>query len=528
MLTPQLIEAMNKATGNNIPLSPDAAPSRADQVRTIGKTAEPVAKPLQFASPSSFDKTVVSAAKGIVSPVATMVARPVQAVAELAGADADTVDKDTSKITHGLVAPVPRNAGDVEKDVGRGIETVGLGAAGAAPVAAGAALGAGHSLEEGNDLLSGQTAFQTALGGAGGKLLDLVGTPLFNAAGKAVGKITPPFLKDLSSQGSKAIQDFAAAHDILPDFASNAIKKGVSGAEDLAEKPFDAVHNAAQTLGDNYEKSSALKTATADRDGVIDLLKQNEETMTPTMKKEAIAGGRQTVKTNKIGGTEVDYAPTKEIERAADILRDPRVLRDPVTSEDPPNVVYAKTNSAIAQKGAQAEKFLEDNAVKVTNKEDFDMFKKLRDDADKTSTDTEMNAYDEQVKLFNKQLQGRGGYNTANYYKALKDWESNIADKLPRGKEALLDPTGVASAKIRAAADIRQAVRDLISSKHPEFQPKMYDLSSLYEAKDNALFNASKTKSKSFFEKHPTATKVGAAAVGGATLGELGRKAIGI
>ncbi len=40
-LTPQMIQAMNQASGNNVPLNPNAPPSRADQIRAIGKSATP-------------------------------------------------------------------------------------------------------------------------------------------------------------------------------------------------------------------------------------------------------------------------------------------------------------------------------------------------------------------------------------------------------------------------------------------------------------------------------------------------------
>ncbi len=151
--------------------------------------------------------------KGLFSAPATIVARPVQAVAEgVFGADADAVDKFSSDISGGLIAPVPKNFGDVQKDVGRAAQTVALGTG--APIAGGALFGAGASLEAGNDLLSAQTAFDAALGGAGGKVIDLVGKPFINAAGKVVGVITPQIIKDVAAGGAKAIGAFAARHEI--------------------------------------------------------------------------------------------------------------------------------------------------------------------------------------------------------------------------------------------------------------------------------------------------------------------------
>ncbi len=161
--------------------------------------------------------------KSLLSPVATMIARPFQAGAELLGASSQSVDATTKKLTGGLVAPVPQNAADVKKDVGRGIQTVALGAGPESMALSGAGFGLGGSLEQGNDLFSVQTALQTALGAGAGKILGLVGKPLFNVAGKVVGSVTPAFLKDLVSQGNKAIIDFAAQHEILPQFGKDII-----------------------------------------------------------------------------------------------------------------------------------------------------------------------------------------------------------------------------------------------------------------------------------------------------------------
>lgn len=158
--------------------------------------------------------------KSLIKAPLTMIARPIQAVAELAGASPESVNTATKKIAGDFVAPVPQNFSDVGKDIGRGAETVALGLG---PVSGGALFGAGNSLEQGNNLLSTQTAFETVLGAAGGKVLDLVGKPLLNAAGKVVGKITPDVLKTVVSKGTQSIKDFAENHSILPDNISKSI-----------------------------------------------------------------------------------------------------------------------------------------------------------------------------------------------------------------------------------------------------------------------------------------------------------------
>ncbi len=128
----------------------------------------------------------------------------------------------------GVIAEAPTGAAGVYKDVGRALQTVALGTG--APIAGGALFGLGTSVEQGNDLLSTQTLFDTALGAAGGKVLDLVGKPLLNAAGKVVGVITPKILKDTAAKGAGAIQKFANENELLGGVAakpSAALAKGL-------------------------------------------------------------------------------------------------------------------------------------------------------------------------------------------------------------------------------------------------------------------------------------------------------------
>lgn len=217
--------------------------------------------PGPFSQPQSLSDSLwnglVGVGKSIASPVATMVARPVQAVAELAGAPDAAVNDISSKLSGGLIAPTPQNVGDLKKDIGRAGETVALELG---PVAGGAAFGAGNSLEQGNNLFSPTTAVQTITGAVGGKLLDFVGTPIFNAVGKVAGKITPQFLKDVASKGASAITDFAAAHNILPEQVSHVINAAADTANTVANKPFDVAGDAASAVA----SKARAKVATGD------------------------------------------------------------------------------------------------------------------------------------------------------------------------------------------------------------------------------------------------------------------------
>lgn len=269
--------------------------------------------------------------------------------------------------------------------------------------------------------------------------------------------------------------------------ATGGIIGGVAGGIAGAKK--------AKALGD-VSNSKELKA-----------LQSTEKTMTKLQKEAAVDEGRY--EATKLGGKKI--LPSDTETRAAAILKG-KLKSNPVE-----NVSVIKKE--IATRGREAEKFLEDNVQKISADEQSTIFSTFRDKAEKSMTETELKAYDEQMKLFLKQIPGRGGYDTSTFYKGLKDYESNVASKLARGKEALLDPTGIASAKINAASDIRKVVRDMIAGKHPEFSEKMFDLASLYDVKDTVLTKAVKLSGNvitRFAKKHPYVT--------GAVVGEGGRK----
>ncbi len=196
--------------------------------------------------PFNLGNAVGDFAKGLVSAPATMIARPLQAVAELAGVSDQAVNDFSKNQLGGLVAPTPQNYNDVKKDVGRGAQTVAFGLG---PVAGGATFGAGSSLEQGNNLFSVPTAFETVLGAGGGKVLELVGKPLLDATGKAIGVITPEVLQQVASKGAKAVAEFAA-NKILPDALSKPINALVQTPEHVLETSYN---KAKEKVARSYE-----------------------------------------------------------------------------------------------------------------------------------------------------------------------------------------------------------------------------------------------------------------------------------
>lgn len=167
-------------------------------------------------------KTAVDIGRAIVSPVATMVARPIQLGANLAGVPTENIDKFT---LGGLIAPTPKNYEDVTKDIGRGIQTAltgGLGGvasgafkgAGLARTAGlgaieGAGFGLGASMEQGNDILSPETAKQVALGGGIGAIAPVV----LSGIGKTVSKKATPVVE----QAIETPIESTVAKTIIPD-----------------------------------------------------------------------------------------------------------------------------------------------------------------------------------------------------------------------------------------------------------------------------------------------------------------------
>lgn len=207
--------------------------------------------------------------KGIVSAPATLIARPIQLGAELLGASDQSVNDFTQKYGGGIVAPTPQNTSDVVKDVGRGVQTVALGAG--APLASGAAFGFGSALEnKGSDALTTGSGAQntltsTLLGLGLGKALDLVGKPLLDAAGKVIGTITPKTLQDVASKGAGAVTDFMAQHELLGGVAKPLSEKITAGGESFDKgvgKLFTGTGNAVKgAVQSQYPGATAANAA---------------------------------------------------------------------------------------------------------------------------------------------------------------------------------------------------------------------------------------------------------------------------
>lgn len=316
-------------------------------------------------------------------------------------------------------------------------------------------------------------------------------------------------VKDISSAGAQNAGPVGAAMTASADSA--AAKNGTpafsQGFNDLNQattpsNPTQQMGAMMTSIGEGMiptgaatdaVKSSGLLSKIGDMTGINDWLAKRAtskainavastaDTMTKGERETAIAGGRQ-----QAGFLSNSFVPSQTESRAGEILTG-KVSGNPI--KDVPIV-----QGEIASRGKEAETFLEANAKPITNQEDFNAFAKQREVSSTYLTPTAEKAYDEQMNVFQKVLKGYvkdGGYNTSNYYQALKEFESNVTQNLPKGKEALLDEGG--SARLQAAKDVRHVVRDMIGQKNPEFKDKMFDLTSLYDARDNVITKAEKS-----------------------------------
>jgi len=177
----------------------------------------------------------ISLVKGVVEPVATMVARPIQLGAQLLGASDEEVNRFTKEKFGDWIAPTPQNTQDLYKDVGRGVQTaltggigstlksaVGVAATkGVAPAIGGlakvgalegAGFGLGVSMEQGNDILSKETAQNVALGAGIGVVAPVafkgLGRLMKGKAGRALEDAAIKEAENLKLQKEYNLQHF--------------------------------------------------------------------------------------------------------------------------------------------------------------------------------------------------------------------------------------------------------------------------------------------------------------------------------
>lgn len=253
------------AAASAAPLQAPAMPGGGQQYAPAGSPLQP---PVQPTNPFGVDSAyasdgsqgggakggIVSGAgnfiKGLVSTPATIVARPFQLAAELAGATPKQVD---SFNLGDLIAPTPKNTGDVVKDVGRGLETVSYGVGGGAAAKgveglvkgsliqgtkdaalqgtkAGAIAGLGSEFEQNGANSSFNGALTNTLGGAA---IGGVTGGLIPAAGAIAKNVIPGLARGTAGLAGRAVQGAenatarAAVVSAAPKAEANAMRSGI-------------------------------------------------------------------------------------------------------------------------------------------------------------------------------------------------------------------------------------------------------------------------------------------------------------
>lgn len=151
--------------------------------------------------------------RGIVSPVATLLARPVEAVGALAGADINKMNAYTQQAFKGYVAPIDATPSGVVKDIGRGLQTVAMGTVpgigNAANIIGGGAIGgAGIALENGGTDTTGKSlAINTLLGAGTGALLHGAGKVIPKLSKKGVPQVLDETLNTSDNVATNQIEE---------------------------------------------------------------------------------------------------------------------------------------------------------------------------------------------------------------------------------------------------------------------------------------------------------------------------------
>ena len=338
--------------------------------------------------------------------------------------------------------------------------------------------------------------------------LGLSGVIKLAKSGKISSEIATTIIKAATSKwGQKVAQVIAdSLYGIVPE-AGKQISEGEFNPAQLALSGAETAVGGQVVRGLGKVVGSIGKPI-KDKQKVLDYLKSGQDTMTKT---ERLANESRVEYSTLKGKT---FKPSEQDARAADLLTG-NITGNPVKDKD-------VVKDAIKTVGQEAELYLAKNKKPVTADEQSNILDTLTKKWEKQYTSSEIKTAKEQIKLFQKQLVGRGGYTTENFYKALKDYETNVVEGMPRGKQALLDPTS--AIKLQSASDLRKAIRDMIGSKHPDFKSKMEDLVSLYDVKETLLRKLEQLPTGNIVNRALKSTpgKLIGAGLGGAALTGIG------
>ena len=279
-------EKLKQKSAQTTAPTPTASVSAFDALKTK-ETATPVSGETE-----KKDGVIKTLVKDIIRPVATLGARPIQAIAALGGATSDQIDEATKKIAGDLVAPTPRGVKDVVKDVGRAAETISYGLGGAAVktgvktaikettkqavkrgaiegAKAGGMFGAGQAVEETGDLTDAvEGGVKGAIAGAaGGAIIPAV-------AGKAksvFGRRAAEKAENLALIESKAPDARVATKKVVNGKvvtdkpAKEAVRQGVEEADVALVKAGSATDKSKMKKMFDIRENQLVNKRTTDR-----------------------------------------------------------------------------------------------------------------------------------------------------------------------------------------------------------------------------------------------------------------------
>jgi len=229
---PQYVEKVSNKYKEFSSQTPTPIASIPDQRQEMRNQGEAVSVDKDRAEPTTGGEIL----RDLIRPTATMLARPLQAIGAISGL---TPEQQTIKSSYLGDIEAPTTAGDVVKDVGRGLQTISLGIGGGAAknVVTGVATkkpfvelamrgakeglqsgllgGAGYATEKGEPIeeVAKQTAIGGGLGLAGGGLLGAV-SPLVGKAGSALGSIPRQIKRGLQYGGVMDVAEKDAIREI--------------------------------------------------------------------------------------------------------------------------------------------------------------------------------------------------------------------------------------------------------------------------------------------------------------------------
>lgn len=497
MLTPQMIDAMNKATGNNVPLNPNAPPSRAEQIRAIGG----IKAPAPVSSVTSQPNPIVETAKNYMGGVTPAADDITGAIGMLTSGG-----KDTPK---GNIAIGARKI--QQGDILGGIEHATLGTAADAVKAIFAPISAPI------ETLLSHAAAHNANSNDPTSQNNVINSPQAQAARQQIADWAnqhPTLAKTLGDAftvGTAALG--SGALNTTVGEAASGVKNAVMDTLDAAKTKVGAIKDSMTPKVPPEDVSAGLIKEggqVTPEQAQASAWKDIQPKNTPTTKLAYSKGGNVTDQTLLKGG---ELKPTPADQKLIDThskLYEDGTINDKMS----PNEKQDAINQKAAQLNADQKGFLADHdkAVNLTTRDKSGLIDKLKAVRDKSivpfSGDaTAKGAYDSTIKMFQNELNVgkaagavKGATTLTSIDKALTNFGHEMEKFGAWEKTRTGELTDTAKARVMAIRDIYSNARDFISDElgpNNPWKSIRADESHLYEVGDRIAQKISDTVGKS-------------------------------